>query len=141
MLAARAEAKIVSLEQKEAQALAGVQEAEKVKQELALLERLNHALEADKAAAEKASAEAVASAAAEQKRALASQEQVTAIARELEDVATRTAQQVEAAQEEGRQLKQRADAADAAKEMVRPKIDCIWLRNLWYLRCPTLLLP
>ena len=62
---------------------------------------------------------AVASAADEQKRALAAQEQVTMIARELEEVAARTAQQVEAAQEEGRQLKKRADAAIIAKEMVR----------------------
>ena len=119
MLVARAEAKILALEQNETQARADRQEFAKVKQELADLLRLNTSLEAEKAAAEKASAEAVASAAAEQKRALASQEQVTAIARELEEVATRTAQQVEAAQEEGRQLRQRADAADVAKEMVR----------------------
>ena len=53
------------------------------------------------------------------KRALAAQEQVTAIARELETAAARTAEQVEAAQAEGRELRKRADDAAVAKEMVR----------------------
>jgi plasmid replication initiation protein len=134
--AARAEAKIMALEQRESQALGHRQEVEKVKQELADLTRMNDALEADKTAAEKASADAVASAAAEQKRALVSQEQVTAIARELEEVASRTAQQVEAAQEEGRQLKQQADAAIAAKEMVRSKVIVVHYSNPWHALLP-----
>ena len=134
MVAATAEAKILALELKGSQALGQIQEIDKLKQELADLERLNSALEAEKINAEKASADAVATAAAEQRRALASQEQVTAIARELEEVATRTAQQVEAAQEESRQQKQKADAAVAAKEMVRRKLTFVHSTDPWH-RC------
>jgi len=115
----RAEAHILALEAKERQAAADRKDCEEVKQELAVLVGVHGALEASKITAEKTSAEAVSAAAEEQKRALAAQEQVTAIARELEEAAARTAVQVEAAQEEGRQLRKRADEAAVAKEMVR----------------------
>lgn len=116
---ARADGTILALEAKERQAAADRKDSEEVKQELAVLVGVHGALEASKITAEKASAAAVAAAAEEQKRALAAQEQVTAIARELEEAAGRTAEQVEAAQEEGRQLRKRADEAAVAKEMVR----------------------
>ena len=42
---------------------------------------------------------------------------MTAVAKELEEAAAATARQVQAAQEEGRMLRQKAEAAIVAKEM------------------------